>query len=287
MKNNRRKYILSDGSVAVFSCTKFKKALLQKKIELEKYGNKHSQQMILDNIAETTSISVSTIKHWSAGHNAPSDLDKVRDVAKSLNVEMNDLLERETEDNFDMNNKVEVTENIDYGNVKNVIRSIYIDIVDYIEMFRMAGTGTINLDSEMFKDTFVRFYTSLLYTRLDLPKEVFEKLCSFSVNYLQQLGCYLEYINMVYEEAIPSDLDTSEKYLEVYTNVYNFPPCAPWSDCLIFSINFKSDDCKMFESAVIKQYELDQIDEFNTFNEVFINTAYGRIEEILKDYLVK
>ena len=59
---------------------------------LKEAGNKCSHQALLEYISERTSISISTIKHWCAGHHSPSDLDKIKDIAHALEIDTHDLL---------------------------------------------------------------------------------------------------------------------------------------------------------------------------------------------------
>lgn len=289
--SNRKKYILPDGSIAIFNRTNFKKALLQKKLQLENSYIKHSQQAILEDIAEATGISFCTLKYWSTGHNSPADLETIKALAENLNVEIGYLLENELDNSFDTDNRINIikADNINYDNVKNLIRNIYIDMVDYIEMFREAGAGIIEVDTEKLRDTFVKIHRSLLYTRFDLPKEIFDKLCSFSVNYLQQLGSYLNYTIAIYQGEFPDNLllNTPKKYFEAYANAYYCPTCAPWGDCLIFPMDYDSAGFNLFKNAIIRQYEIDTINDLAPFsNKILIDTAYSRIEAILKDYLI-
>ena len=87
-------YTLEDGTAVLFDRHKFESAILAKKNMHEKNGKKCSKQTIMELIAEEICVSVSTVKHWRAGHHAPSDLEKIKDVACALGTEMNSLLEK-------------------------------------------------------------------------------------------------------------------------------------------------------------------------------------------------
>lgn len=86
---------------ARFNSSNLKNAIRNKKLQLEQSGEKFSLQSVQEDLAERTGISFSAIKHWCAGHNAPSDLDKVRDLAAALDVDVDYLLEYEEEDSTD------------------------------------------------------------------------------------------------------------------------------------------------------------------------------------------
>ena len=82
MKNTlKMHYSLPSGETAYFNTSKLKSILLRKSLESEKEGKKRSQQALMMDIADKIGVSSSAIKHWMLGHNAPSDLEKVTDLA--------------------------------------------------------------------------------------------------------------------------------------------------------------------------------------------------------------
>ena len=283
---------LKDGKTAWFSSANLRSALRSKKEQLEQSGEKCSQQMMMEDIAEQTGISFSAIKHWCAGHNAPSDPDKVQDLADALGVEMNYLLEFNTEDFSNMNTcESTINKNIDYSSVKSAVRSIYTNMASFIELFRMASVvGTHGME---LKPLFLQMYGSLMYARLDISQETFQKLCSFSVNYLQQFGSYLHYTDAVYTGKVDIPLNNDHPHNNAhvfvleYTHAYH-DSWYDWSSCLSMTINPTSEDCQLFEDAMNKQYELDNNEAFIAdVNEVIIDCAYARLEEILADYMIR
>ena len=61
----------------------------------------------------------------------------------------------------------------------------------------------------------------------------------------------------------------------------------PWCENLYVSIDDKSGDYSAFEKASKQQFRRDSEDDlWSITNEILINAAYGRLEEILTDYLV-
>lgn len=61
----------------------------------------------------------------------------------------------------------------------------------------------------------------------------------------------------------------------------------PWFENLYISIDERSGDCAAFEKASKQQFRWDsEEDLWSVPNEILINAAYDRLEEILKDYLV-
>ena len=179
MKNSlKMQYSLPSGETAYFSTSKFKSILLRKGKESEKEGKKRSQQALMTDIADEIGVSFSAVKHWISGHNAPSDLEKVKDLAEGLGVDMMDLLDTEKENIMNTNTASTCTDNqfttdqmlemmkifiaykqlqkdrtndqqdlketkcteypIDYSSEKSVVRSIYHAMVDYLEELRFG-----------------------------------------------------------------------------------------------------------------------------------------------------
>ncbi len=92
-QSHRNLYALEDGTLVAFNCEKLNSAIIAKKSSYEKYGIKCSKQRVMERLAEDTSISLSAIKHWCAGRHTPSDLGKIRDIARALGVDMSCLIE--------------------------------------------------------------------------------------------------------------------------------------------------------------------------------------------------
>lgn len=275
---------LDNGMDARFNSSNLKNAIRNKKIQLERSGEKFSLQSVQEDLAERTGISFSAIKHWCAGHNAPSDLDKVRDLATALDVDVDYLLEYEEEDSTNMNNNT-ISE-IDYSSVKGTVRSIYNNVVDYIEAFRL-GTIT-NIDGVNMKMMFVMMFGELMHAQLDIPKAVFDQIKEFSVNYLQQFGCYLKYSELAYEDEYVPLPDNPEDYFRQYKEAFECAPVAPWSEYLVMCVDTNSVEFERFAGAVKDQYLWDQ-DEANAClaNDCIIRAAYERLAEILEDYMIK
>lgn len=273
-------YKLSNGTNAYFSKYKFKAAIHRMIIAS---GKTISQQVFLEDMAEATGNSFSAIKHWLAGHNAPSDLEKVQAIANFLEVELTDLLETEMENNT-MTNTVVPIKAVDFTEKKNTVRDIYIRMADYIELFRGIS---VNYDgNEPLVEAFPALYSALMHARLDLPKELMCNLSSFAVNYLQQMYCFLRFAEAIEDsEFITTRPSTAEAFFEAYATAYMVPDICPWFADRYISIDEKSEDGKLFEETLKRHFYWDAMENFCDIpNEVIINAAYDRLEEILKEY---
>ena len=287
--SKKLQYTLPNGTIAYFNRYKFNHAV-QKAISSNE--QKISKQAFYEEMADATGNAASTIKHWAAGHNAPSDLEKLQAVADYLNTELIELLETEMENitmNKTMNNTTPIRA-IDFSETKNTVRDLYIRIADYIELFRSIGVN--NGDARELVAAFPAVYTSIMHARLDLPKDIFTNLSSFATNYLQQMACLELYYDYTLDEDgyFSETINSKEKFFEHYSTSWVCPDLFPWFENLYISINDKSKDCTIFEEAAKDQFWWDVVDEYNICNvpnEIIINTAYTRLEEILTDYLLK
>lgn len=283
--SNKIKYTLADGTLTVFSRYKFKSSIHK---AIMSSGEKISQQAFLEEMADATGNSLSAIKHWLAGHNAPSDIEKLQSIADFLSTELDDLLDTEMENNTMSNTIIMPIKAVDFSATKNTVRDIYIRMADYIELFRMVGVN--NLDTELLVTEFPSLYASIMHSRLDLPKEVFNNLSNFAINYLQQLNCYLMFYAAVADDdgCLPDYITSADKFFEQYSTAYLCPDLFPWFENLHISIDERSKDCSIFEEAARQQFRWDSEENlWSVPNEILINSAYARLEEILKDYLVQ
>lgn len=280
---------LDDGRTVWFSSSKLKAALRRKKEFLDRSGEKCSQYAIMEDIAEKTGISFSAIKHWCAGHNAPSDPDKVRDLAEALDVQMEDLLEFKKEENLDMTAyEFAFEKNIDHETAKDAVRNVYANMAKFIEMFRMKSLAGGRNEGMELKMAFLEMYGTLMYARLDIPKKTYDQLCAFAVNYLQQFGSYLWYFERVFVDGdMPAMCEASPSgFVTEYRTLHQFA-WADGSECLSMAINPSSEDCEAFEEAMYGQFEMDTSEMFvQDVNEVIIDGAYKRLEKILAEYMI-
>ena len=117
--SKKLQYTLPNGTIAYFSRYKFKCAIHK---AISSNDQKISMQEYYEEMADSTGNSVRAIKHWSAGHNAPSDLEKLQAIADYLNTELIELLETETE-NKTMTNTTPIKV-IDFSEIKNSLDNI-------------------------------------------------------------------------------------------------------------------------------------------------------------------
>lgn len=133
-RNQRGQYTLDDGKQVCFDYMGFRRAII-----LQANSQNTSRQELMENVAEQIGISFSALKHWVQGHNAPSDLAKVQDIANALHQNMEMLL-REKEDVAVNNQEMTTIRKPDSTSEKDTVRSLYEGMVDLIELFRSEHT---------------------------------------------------------------------------------------------------------------------------------------------------
>lgn len=278
--SNKLRYTLPDGTTAVFSPTKMQLVLLRS-------GKKRSQTRQLQDAADAIGVSFSAMKHWLMGHNAPSDLDKVRDLAQALHVEMNDLLDTDMEENMMNTNTMQIPTEMDNSSVLSTVRSLYRSMASYLELVRMASKAEEDeAQTARFTVLYTTLYRELMLARLDLPEPVFAALRSFLENYLQPLMSFRVFERLAEEKDMfaAENMDTPDAYYEVFAEVFSLMPCVPWSAPLYTIVNMDSADFQAFEADAHAQAEY-AFDAFcDRWDEILIRGAYTRLEQILKDY---
>lgn len=282
--SNKLRYTLPDGTTAVFSPTKMQLVLLRS-------GKKRSQTRQLQDAADAIGVSFSAMKHWLMGHNAPSDLDKVRDLAQALHVEMNDLLDTDMEENkmnTNMNtNTMQIPTEMDNSSVLSTVRSLYRSMASYLELVRMASkTEEEEAQTTHFTVLYTTLYRELMLARLDLPEPVFAALRSFLENYLQPLMSFRVFERLAEEKDMfaAENMDTPDAYYEVFAEVFSPLSYVPWSAPLYTTVDMDSADFRAFETdaRVQAKYAFDELGD--RWDEILIRGAYTRLEQILKDY---
>lgn len=282
--SNKLRYTLPDGTTAVFSPTKMQLVLLRS-------GKKRSQTRKLQDAADAIGVSFSAMKHWLMGHNAPSDLDKVCDLAQALHVEMNDLLDTDMEENkmnTNMNtNTMQIPTEMDNSSVLSTVRSLYRSMASYLELVRMASkTEEDEAQTTRFTVLYTTLYRELMLARLDLPEPVFAALRSFLENYLQPLMSFRVFERLAEEKDMfaAENMDTPDAYYEVFAEVFSPLSYVPWSAPLYTTVDMDSADFRAFETdaRVQAKYAFDELGD--RWDEILIRGAYTRLEQILKDY---
>lgn len=282
--SNKLRYTFPDGTTAVFSPTKMQLVLLRS-------GKKRSQTRQLQDAADAIGVSFSAMKHWLMGHNAPSDLDKVRDLAQALHVEMNDLLDTDMEENkmnTNMNtNTMQIPTEMDNSSVLSTVRSLYRSMASYLELVRMASkTEEDEAQTTHFTVLYTTLYRELMLARLDLPEPVFAALRSFLENYLQPLMSFRVFERLAEEKDMfaAENMDTPDAYYEVFAEVFSPLSYVPWSAPLYTTVDMDSADFRAFETdaRVQAKYAFDELGD--RWDEILIRGAYTRLEQILKDY---
>lgn len=304
----KQKYTLDEGREMIFSTEKFREALYKYQLRMRKDGMKLSRENLIEKLAEECHTSSGAMVHWVKGHNGPSDLEKVENLANALGISTEDLLETEnesSEEKIDMSNII--TENkIDYSTTKSVVRDLYTEMVGYIEMYRTVKDCTYKTESNVLKPMFRNLYISFTKAKLDLPRALYVELHDFIVNYLQQMGCYqmfeeceengeidwdwveeydshymLEYVDGSF--TVNEELDDDKKRFAYYLPESTWVNNKPWVDFIYVDTYMNGKCFNIFKETVMEDYNDDK--EFCISETIIIKTAYMLLNEILKDYI--
>ena len=137
-------------------------------------------------------------------------------------------------------------------------------------------------------EAFPSLYAALMYSRLDIPKEMLRNLSSFAVNYLQQMYCFIKFTECIEDgEFISSRPRSSEEFFEAYSTAFVVPDICPWFEDRYISIDESNEDFALFEDTLKRHFIADAENFYDIPNETIINAAYTRLEEIFKDYLMQ
>jgi len=292
-RNLRKEFHLEDGRLCVFDSFRFQRVIKDKLQELRENDIRKSRQELLEDIYEATGISASSINHWLMGHHAPNDVDKVKDIADYLNVELDDIMEIENMvkqsatlvkeemimGNQDMVQRVEATvvmpkgdNKKDYLDEKSVVRDIYMDMVTYIEEFN----NTCGFENDTYGSSYNPYEANEMYEQLvlkirkamlDIPFELFNQLILFTDGYLNYFRGD--------ELAFVWDMGTytEEELIEMGKDISDMNPY--WLQ---------------FEGYITfcKKAELKEDDWMSkmSYVEIVTEKAYKILQDILKDYLI-
>lgn len=280
-RNQRGQYTLDDGKQVCFDHMGFRRAII-----LQANSQNISRQELMENVAEQTGISFSALKHWVQGHNAPSDLAKVQDIANALHQNMEMLL-REKEDVAVNNQEMTTIRKPDSTSEKDIVRSLYEGMVDLIELFRSEHADH---DGErLLKD----IYKALMKARLDLSREVFGELHSFVVNYLQQMVLADSLFQIIYSEVYDDNLGDPDSILREFEENCSIEEVFlnPWMQAsglsTWFAINTRSKDAQSAANAIHEDWS--SMNNPEPFIPLFymgnlMNGAYLRLADILAHY---
>lgn len=281
--SQKGQYILQNGNKAHFNHLELRNAIIRKAQVLG-----ISRQELMENITEEIGVSYSAMKHWIQGHNAPSDIDKVRDIADSLGISPDTLFTEKEAENMNTNNNPFTPVVPAFESEKDAIRSIYNHMVEFIEAFRL-GTNTTSDNMQNLKEVVLH----LMKIRLDVSEEVFLLLRSFAVNYLQQMVIADKLFGCCFAEE-DNGLDSSElhKDFEEFDGLKAFF-FEPWLESCnvnldpVYRPNMEAEDAKLATKAIGADWTaLDEGDPFVPFFylENLIEGAHKRLNEILSRY---
>lgn len=320
MKNTlKMHYSLPSGETAYFNTSKLKSILLRKSLESEKEGKKRSQQALMMDIADKIGVSSSAIKHWMLGHNAPSDLEKIKDLADGLGVDMMDLLDTEKETVMNTNTASTCTDNqfttdqilemmkiaykksrtndqqdpketkctgypIDYSSEKSVVRSIYHAMVDYLEELRF-GISNYEYEAGSHFDTKGKYLSNFIGIHTALEKAKLD----IPASVYKQLHDFT--INFL--QLIPSFISCEFEvfFVEECSGIGTlaelwdlYMDTLEWNELIYISPDFNSEIFAQFESMVTSRSGQVYDDSELMVPMFLLQAAYDRLDGILKDY---
>lgn len=280
--------------------------LVKRKVEDKKLNKeKATQQTVIDDIADKTDSSPSTVTHWLKGHHMPDDFSKVIDMIEFLDADieqfmLNEEMDKNIKDdkimeveqvmkNLDVVNKIEANidmrygkRDVDYSDELSVVRDIYFDIIDFIEEFR--DTIAFYYEDKAIEIVRLGYYEEidsiceaskkvndirikLQKAMLSIPYNIYEELGKFIYGFLENcLGNDYEYIWDIRE--------TSEnEYAEA--RIDN-------ADRNVYDIRFEKyvDYCE-------KNKQEDTLDVRIKYVNMIAETAYEILEEIFAEYIRK
>lgn len=151
------KQYYKDGNSYQFNFENFKRLFLEMSKQYDGVGNYELE------LAESIGVSKDTVHAWRNRKNAPSDIEKVDDLAKALNVHINSLL---FEIEYSRENEVETmragnminnsnTCNILLGSEKASVRRIYLEMLQYVRKKESYFHDLVGWDEEWWKEEFI------------------------------------------------------------------------------------------------------------------------------------
>lgn len=285
-----KEYRLEDGTKYYFNNIHFAKIIREICRDTED-GMIRSKQELLEDIAEETGISASSMNHWIMGHNAPSDFEKIKSVADALKVDICDLVEKEENStsktmkeetimNSNENKVIEATVVMpapasicDYSDTKSVLREIFMQISEYIETFRITlgfNYDEIGEEFDMFYsgEKFSEIYGLIRKRMLDLPMDLYKELLLFCKGYLaDMMGDEYDPVD-IWDIRTASDEELIEKGFDI-------SKMNPYSRQFVGYKNFTENYEEKYGHIQIEYIEM------------ISDKAYEILEELLKDYLIK
>jgi len=150
---------------------------LLSKSDKKSLGESVTNEIVLEEIADSAHVSVDAIKNWMYAKNGPADLETVKAIATFFNVNYIELLKQQEKKTM-LDNKVMVQDvSIDMEKTKDVIRVVY----QKMSTFMDAAVRELCFDSD--EETFMKYeevYEDIVGTlhrsMLDIPIGIYDQL---------------------------------------------------------------------------------------------------------------
>ena len=160
-----------------FSPFALKNSIRKYRADKKNIGENVTSEMVLDKIADSAHVSVDAIKNWMYAKNGPSDLEIVKAVANSLNMNYIDLLKQQESKNMSENKVIDQSIAVDMEKTKDVIRVVY----QKMSAFMDAAVQELCFDNDeetywQYEEVYKDMVGTLHRSMLDIPLGIYDQL---------------------------------------------------------------------------------------------------------------
>ena len=199
----------------------------EKKRHLQKNGEKATRTAIMEELADKLFVSVEAIKNWMYGHNGPSEIEKVKELADYFQVDYHQFLEKEdgqmTENISTKSNSIisNMTNTAQAQYTKDRAREIYRAMLGFISrcdyyLWELECPCEEVLRSEEYQESTLSAHRELSarlkgiddmlqYSMLDFPAQFYKNVHDYI---WRELNGYMDYV------ADPNIKENAEKGLD-------------------------------------------------------------------------
>ena len=240
ISNTYKVIVLEDGSEYCFSTKAFKQNIQKYINQKREAGEKITKSLLIQNLANATFVSPNAVYNWLYGKNGTGELNTIKFLAKELNIDYMELLEKidiEKEDKT-MNNTIPNNEQIEtvtrnYSDwntyvckeltletsvatkraIRECVQYIVECIANYIDTlgYNLYWTeDSANYYTKKFDKLFIILYRNMV----DLPFELYNELEKFISQDMKPIIYY--YGNLTPSEHEKYEYAEAMKFVDVY-----------------------------------------------------------------------
>lgn len=161
----------------VFSPFAFKACVRKYKADKKNAGESATNEIVLEEIADSAHVSVDAIKNWMYAKNGPGDLETVKAIADVLHVDYIELLKQQEKKLMSENKVIVQDMTIDMEKTKDVIRVVY----QKMSTFMDAAVQELCFDSDeetywKYEEVYKDMVGTLHRSMLDIPIGIYDQL---------------------------------------------------------------------------------------------------------------